>query len=192
MASIGREWALQRELVEAAQDGDHEAFEALASAAVDRLYAVARLVLGDAHQAEDAVQEALVRAWQSLPELRDPERWEAWLHRLLANACADEGRRRKRQSMEVRMVRFEPATADPARSVDDQDQLDRGFQRLRDDQRTAVVLHLYLGLSVPEVADALGVPVGTAKSKIHYAVEALRAALEADERTPIATTGLTQ
>ena len=192
MASIGREWALQRELVEAAQDGDHEAFEALASAAVDRLYAVARLVLGDAHQAEDAVQEALVRAWQSLPELRDAERWEAWLHRLLANACADEGRRRKRQSMEVRMVRFEPATADPARSVDDQDQLDRGFQRLRDDQRTAVVLHLYLGLSVPEVADALGVPVGTAKSKIHYAVEALRAALDADERTPIATTGLTQ
>jgi len=182
---------LQRDLVEAAQHGDHEAFEVLASAAVDRLYAVARLVLADAHQAEDAVQDALVSAWQSLPELRDPERWEAWLHRLIVNACADEGRRRKRQSMEVRMVRFEPSIADPARSVDDQDQLDRGFQRLRDDQRTAVVLHLYLGLSVPEVADALGVPVGTAKSKIHYAVEALRAALEADERTPIATTGLT-
>jgi RNA polymerase sigma-70 factor (ECF subfamily) len=183
---------LQRDLVEAAQHGDHEAFEVLASAAVDRLYAVARLVLGDAHQAEDAVQDALVSAWQSLPELRDPERWEAWLHRLIVNACADQGRRRKRQSMEVRMVRFEPAIADPALSVDDQDQLDRGFRRLKDDQRTAVVLHLYLGLSVPEVADALGVPVGTAKSRIHYAVEALRAALEADARTPIATTGLTQ
>jgi RNA polymerase sigma-70 factor (ECF subfamily) len=183
---------LQRDLVEAAQHGDHEAFEVLASAAVDRLYAVARLVLGDAHQAEDAVQDALVSAWQSLPELRDPERWEAWLHRLIVNACADQGRRRKRQSMEVRMVRFEPAIADPALSVDDRDQLDRGFRRLRDDQRTAVVLHLYLGLSVPEVADALGVPVGTAKSRIHYAVEALRAALEADARTPIATTGLTQ
>jgi RNA polymerase sigma-70 factor (ECF subfamily) len=183
---------LQRDLVEAAQHGDHEAFEVLASAAVDRLYAVARLVLGDAHQAEDAVQDALVSAWQSLPELRDPERWEAWLHRLIVNACADQGRRRKRQSMEVRMVRFEPAIADPAVSVDDQDQLDRGFRRLKDDQRTAVVLHLYLGLSVPEVADALGVPVGTAKSRIHYAVEALRAALEADARTPIATTGLTQ
>jgi len=183
---------LQRDLVEAAQHGDHEAFEVLASAAVDRLYAVARLVLRDAHQAEDAVQDALVSAWQSLPELRDPERWEAWLHRLIVNACADQGRRRKRQSMEVRMVRFEPAIADPAVSVDDQDQLDRGFRRLKDDQRTAVVLHLYLGLSVPEVADALGVPVGTAKSRIHYAVEALRAALEADARTPIATTGLTQ
>jgi RNA polymerase sigma-70 factor (ECF subfamily) len=183
---------LQRDLVEAAQHGDHEAFEVLASAAVDRLYAVARLVLGDAHQAEDAVQDALVSAWQSLPELRDPERWEAWLHRLIVNACADQGRRRKRQSMEVRMVRFEPAIADPAVSVDDQDQLDRGFRRLKDDQRTAVVLHLYLGLSVPEVADALGVPIGTAKSRIHYAVEALRAALEADARTPIATTGLTQ
>ena len=183
---------MQRDLVEAAQHGDHEAFEVLASAAVDRLYAVARLVLGDAHQAEDAVQDALVSAWQSLPELRDPERWEAWLHRLIVNACADQGRRRKRQSMEVRMVRFEPAIADPALSVDDQDQLDRGFRRLKDDQRTAVVLHLYLGLSVPEVADALGVPVGTAKSRIHYAVEALRAALEADARTPIATTGFTQ
>ena len=183
---------MQRDLVEAAQHGDHEAFEVLASAAVDRLYAVARLVLGDAHQAEDAVQDALVSAWQSLPELRDPERWEAWLHRLIVNACADQGRRRKRQSMEVRMVRFEPAIADPAVSVDDQDQLDRGFRRLKDDQRTAVVLHLYLGLSVPEVADALGVPIGTAKSRIHYAVEALRAALEADARTPIATTGLTQ
>ena len=184
---------MQRDLVEAARRGDHEAFEVLASAACDRLYGFARLMLGDTHQAEDAVQDALIHAWQGLPELRDPERWDAWLHRLIVNACADQGRRRKRHSAEVRMVRFEPATADPARSIDDQDQLDRGFRRLKVDQRAAVVLHLYLGMSVPEVAEALGVPVGTAKSRIHYAVEVLRAALEADERTPIATTGgLTQ
>jgi RNA polymerase sigma-70 factor (ECF subfamily) len=189
----GREGALQRDLVEAARDGDHEAFEVLASAAGDRLYRFAWLVLGDSHQAEDAVQDAIVRAWQGLPELRDPERWEAWLHRLIVNACADQGRLRMRQSVEVRMVRLEPAARDDVHLVDDHDQLDRGFRKLKPGQRAAVVLHFYLGLSVPEVADALGVPVGTAKSRIHYAVDAMRAALEADERTPIATTGgLTQ
>ena len=180
---------MQRDLVEAARTGDHEAFEVLAAAAVDRMYGIARLVLGDAHQAEDAVQDALVRAWQGLPELRDPERWEAWLHRLIVNACADQGRRRVRQSVEVRMAWFDPAAGDEVRLVDDHDQLDRGFRKLKPDHRAAVVLHYYLGLSVPEVAEALGVPVGTAKSRIHYAVDAMRAALEADERTAIATTG---
>lgn len=183
------EWALQRDLVEAARHGDHDAFEVLASAAGDRLYGFARLVLGDTHQAEDAVQDALIRAWQGLPELRDPERWDAWLHRLIVNSCADQGRRRMRQSLEVRMVRFEPATSDLVASVDDQDQLNRGFRALKVDQRAALVLHLYFGLPVPEVAAALGVPVGTAKSRIHYAVQAMRAAIEADDRTPIATTG---
>jgi len=180
---------LQRDLVEAARDGDHEAFEVLASAAGDRLYRFAWLILGDAQHAEDAVQDAIVRAWQGLPELRDPERWDAWLHRLIVNACADQGRRQMRQSPEVRMIRLEPAAGDDVRMIDDHDQLDRGFRRLKPGQRAAVVLHFYLGLSVPEVADALGVPVGTAKSRIHYAVDAMRAALEADERTPIATTG---
>ena len=180
---------MQRDLVEAARDGDHLAFEVLAAAVGDRLYRFAMLVLGDTDQAEDAVQDAIVHAWQGLPELRDPERWDAWLHRLIVNACADQGRRQMRQSVEVRMIRLEPVAGDDVRSVDDHDQLARGFRRLKPGQRAAVVLHFYLGLSVPEVADALGVPVGTAKSRIHYAVDAMRAALEADERTPIATTG---
>ena len=185
--------SLQRDLVEAAQRGDHEAFEVLAAAAADRLYAVARVLLHDTHQAEDAVQDALVHAWRNLPVLRDPDSWDAWLYRLIVNACTDHGRRRQRRSVEVQMVRIEPATGDLSSSIDDLDQLDRGFRRLKPDQRAAVVLHFYLGLTVPEVADALGVPVGTAKSRIHYAMEALRAALEADERTPIATTsGLTR
>ena len=184
---------MQRDLVEAARDGDHGAFEVLASAAGDRLYRLAWLILTDSHQAEDAVQDAIVRAWQGLPDLRDPDRWEAWLHRLVINACADQGRRRMRESVEVRMIRLDPAAGDDVRLVDDHDQLERGFRRLKPSQRAAVVLHFYLGLSVPEVADALGVPVGTAKSRIHYAVDAMRAALEADERTPIASTGgLTQ
>jgi RNA polymerase sigma-70 factor, ECF subfamily len=180
---------LQRDLVEAARSGDHGAFEALASAAVDRLYALARLIVGDAHRAEDAVQEALIRAWRGLPELRDPERWDAWLHRLIVNACADQGRRAMRRPIEVRMLGLEPAIGDHARTIGDHDQLERGLQRLKPEQRSAVVLHFYLGLTVPEVADALDVPVGTAKSRIHYAVGALRAAIEADERMPIHAAG---
>ncbi len=180
---------MQRDLVEAARQGDHEAFEVLASSAGDRLYAIARLTLRDAHLAEDAVQEALVHAWRHLPSLRDPDRWDAWLYRLIINACADQGRGRQRQTAEVRMIRTEPSVDEDTRSYDDHDQLDRGFRRLKPDQRAAVALHFYLGLTVPEVADALGVPVGTAKSRIHYAVEALRAALEADERATVASTG---
>jgi len=178
---------LQRDLVEAARQGDHEAFEVLASAAGAQLLRFAQLVLRDRSRAEDAVQEALVRAWQGLPDLRDPERWDAWLHRLIVRACADQGRHRLRYAPEGQMAWTDPAAGDHARSVADHDQLDRGFQRLKPDQRAAVVLRFYLGLSVPEVADALGLPVGTAKSRIHYAVEALRAALEADERAPVAT-----
>lgn len=180
---------MQRDLVEAARHGDHDAFEVLASAAVDQLYAFARFVLHDAQQAEDAVQDALVRAWRGLPELRDPARWDAWLHRLIVNACADQGRLRMRQSVEVRMVRLQAATGDHVTWIDDHDQLARGFLHLKPHQRAAVVLHFYMGMTVPEVAEALGVPVGTAKSTIHYAVEALRAALEADDRAPVATTG---
>jgi RNA polymerase sigma-70 factor (ECF subfamily) len=178
---------VQRDLVEAAQRGDHEAFEALATSSGPRLLTIARLVLRDGHLAEEAVQDALVRAWHDLPRLRDPDRWDAWLHRLVVRACADQGRRRRRHEVEVRMIGIEAVVGDQARSIDDHDQLDRGFRRLKPDQRTALVLRFYLGLTVPEVADALGVPVGTAKSKIHYAVEAMRAGLEADERPPTVT-----
>ena len=180
---------MQGDLVEAARRGDHEAFEVLTAAASGRLFGFARLVLGDAHQAEDAVQDALVQAWRGLPLLRDPERWDAWLHRLIVNACADQGRRRMRQSVEVPLVRIEAASGNDELTFDDHDQLDRGFQRLKPRHRAAIVLHFYMDLTVPEVAEALGVPLGTAKSRIHYAVEALRAALEADERAPIAATG---
>lgn len=173
---------MQRDLVEAAQHGDHEAFEVLAAAAADRLYAVARLILRDTHLAEDAVQEALVHAWRQLPRLRDAERWDAWLYRLLVNACHDQGRHRRRYAIEVQMIRTEPTATDDVAALGDRDQLERGFRRLKPEHRTAVVLHHYLGLSVPEVADAMGVPLGTAKSRIHYATEALRAALEADSR----------
>jgi RNA polymerase sigma-70 factor (ECF subfamily) len=177
-----------RALVEAAQRGDHDAFEALAINAADRLFAVARLILRDIPSAEDAVQEALVHAWRDLPRLRDPERFDAWLHRLLVNACADQGRLRRRWSAEIAIVHAVPTVDDGVGSMADRDQLERGFRRLKPEQRAAVVLHYYLGLTAPEVAETLGIPVGTAKSRLHYATETLRAALEADARGSAAAT----
>jgi RNA polymerase sigma-70 factor (ECF subfamily) len=173
---------VRRDLVEAAQRGDHEAFEVLANASADRLYAIARLILRDTDRAQDAVQEALVRAWRELPGLRDPDRFQAWLHRLIVNACADQGRHQRRWSANVRVLRNEPSIDDDARTLADRDQIERGFRRLRPEQREVVVLHFYLDLPVPEVAETLGIPVGTAKSRLHYAMEAMRAALDADER----------
>ena len=179
---------MDRAVVEAAQRGDHDAFEALAIGAADRLFAIARLILRDVHAAEDAVQEALVRIWRDLPRLRDPDRFDAWVHRILVNACVDQGRHRRRWSAEIQLVRSEPTADDAIGSMADRDQLERGFRRLNPQQRAAVVLHYYLGLSVPEIAEILGVPSGTAKSRLHYATAAMRAALEADARATVAVT----
>jgi RNA polymerase sigma-70 factor (ECF subfamily) len=173
---------MRRDLVEAAARGDHEAFEVLATSAGDRLYAVARLILRSSDLAEDAVQEALVRAWRQLPSLRDPDRFDAWLHRLLVNACADQGRQLRRWSLQLRPLLLEPSIGDDTGSVADRDQLERGFSRLKPDQRAVIVLHYYSGFSTAEIAKILGIPDGTARSRLHYSTEAMRAALEADAR----------
>jgi RNA polymerase sigma-70 factor (ECF subfamily) len=173
---------MRRDLVEAASRGDHEAFEVLATAVGDRLYAVARLVLRDTSLAEDAVQEALVRAWQQLPSLRDPDRFDAWLYRLVVNACADQGRQLRRWSTEVRQIPLDASTSDDTGAVADREQIERGFGRLKPEQRAVVVLHYYSGFSAAEIARILGIPEGTARSRLHYATEAMRAALQADAR----------
>lgn len=175
---------MRRDLVEAARRGDHEAFEVLATSAGDRLYAVARLVLRDTSLAEDAVQEALVRAWQQLPSLRDPDRFDAWLYRLVVNACADQGRQLKRWSTQVQPLPLNASISDDTGAVADREQLERGFSRLKPEQRAVVVLHFYSGFSAAEIARILGIPEGTARSRLHYATEAMRAALQADARQP--------
>jgi len=190
-AATGAGAIVQRDLVEAARRGDHQAFEALATASADRLYRIASLILRDHGRAQDAVQEALVHAWRELPGLRDPDRFSAWLHRLLVNSCLDEARSRHRVAAEVSMLRIEPSTQDAQIAVADRDELERGFRRLKPPQRAVVVLHFYVGLTVAEVAETLGVPLGTAKSRLHYATEVLRAALEADARTGLASNGTT-
>ena len=175
---------MRRDLVDAARRGDHEAFEVLATSASDRLYAVARLILRSADTAEDAVQEALVRAWQQLPSLRDPDRFDAWLYRLVVNACADQGRQMRRWSQQVRQIPLHVSVGDDTKAVADREQLARGFERLKAEHRAVVVLHFYSGFSASEIAGILGIPEGTARSRLHYATEAMRAALEADARQP--------
>jgi RNA polymerase sigma-70 factor (ECF subfamily) len=176
---------VQTALVDRARRGDHEAFGVLAGGAVDRLYAVARLILRDTDLAEDATQDALVRAWRDLPALRDVARFDAWLYRLLVRSCADIGRRRRRWRAEVTVLPKEPTEPDRAAELADRDQLERGLRHLNDAQRTILILHFYVGLSPSEAADALDIPVGTAKSRLHYAIDSLRAALAADERSSI-------
>jgi RNA polymerase sigma-70 factor (ECF subfamily) len=176
---------VQAELVDKARRGDREAFSVLAAGAVDRLYGIARLILRDTELAEDATQEALVRAWRDLPTLRDVERFDAWLYRLIVRASADIGRHCRRWRAEVTMLPKEPSAPDGASEFADRDQLERGMRRLTVPQQTILVLTFYLDLSPSETADALEIPVGTAKSRLHYAIEALRAALAADERSSI-------
>ena len=174
---------MQTELVDRARRGDREAFSVLAGGAVDRVYAIARLILRDTDLAEDATQDVLVRAWRDLPTLRDVERFDAWLYRITVRACADIGRHRRRWRAELTVVPIEPAEPDRATELADRDQLERGLRRLSDAQRTILILTFYVGLSPSEAADALDIPVGTAKSRLHYAIDALRAALAADERS---------
>ena len=174
---------MQRDLVERARKGDHDAFSELAGAAISRLDATAWLVLRDPEQAKDAVQNTLVRAWRDLPTLRDPDRFDPWLHRLLVRACIDEARRLRRHKVDVELTNIDfSATAGMESVIADRDQIERGFVRLPPEMRAVLVLHHYLDLPLPEVAATLAIPLGTAKSRLHRALGLLRAALDADAR----------
>lgn len=166
----------QRGLVERARKGDHDAFTVLVDLTIARLDTAAYLVLRDRELARDAVQETLIRAWRDLPGLRDPDRFDAWLHRLSVHACLDIARRQRRRVVEVELSSLEMSDGiDPARVVDDRELLDNALRRLDVSHRAVIVLHYYLGMPLPEVAAALGIPAGTARSRLHYAIESLRA-----------------
>lgn len=181
---------MDRAVIERAMAGDHDAFARLASAAVRSMYATARLIVRDDAAADDATQDALVNAWRYLPSLRDPDRFDAWLYRLLVNACRTQLRRGGRHEIvEIDVADRARDGGDPGPRLADRDQLERGFRRLDADQRAVVILHYYRGYTVPEVAEIVGVPLGTAKSRIHRATNELRAALDADARGPIVAEG---
>jgi RNA polymerase sigma-70 factor (ECF subfamily) len=175
---------MDTELVIRAQRGDEEAFASLAVAIGDRLHAVSHRILRDIDLAEDATQQALLAIWRNLPQLRDPARFDAWSYRLLVHACYAERRRTRQWSPNLRLLPVdEPETADGTSSVIDRDQLERGFRRLSIDHRAVVVLHHYLDMPLDTVAETLGVPTGTVRSRLHHAMRGLRAALDADARS---------
>jgi RNA polymerase sigma-70 factor (ECF subfamily) len=168
-------------LVERARSGDEEAFTELVDLDGDRCYGIAYRILRDVERAKDAVQQAFLLAWRELPRLRDAERYEVWLYRLLVNACYAEARRHKRWTAHVRLLPIEgPSAPDEIVSVDDRDALERAFGRLSPDHRAVFVMHHYAGLPLATIADITGVPVGTVKSRLHNAIRNLRAVLRSD------------
>jgi len=171
---------VEQDWVVRAQGGDHDAFDYLVSTITNRLFAVAYRILRNGPSAEDATQQALVTIWRQLPRLRDPDRFEAWTHRLLVHAAYAEHRRRRRDAPAGSLT--DGATDDPYLSIQDRDQLERGFARLTFEHRAVLVLQHYLSLSHQEIAERLDIPVGTVRSRLHAARMAMRAALEADAR----------
>jgi RNA polymerase sigma-70 factor (ECF subfamily) len=176
---------MERSLVERAQRGDREAFTSLAFELSDRLFAVAHRILRDFDSAGDALQVTLLRIWRDLPGLRDPSLIEAWSYRVLVRACHDLLRKQQRQAPALHLLTADGAEPDPAISVADREQLDRAFRRLPAEQRAVIVLQYYRDLSLPQIAEIVGVPLGTVRSRLHYAKRALRSAIEADARPPI-------
>jgi RNA polymerase sigma-70 factor (ECF subfamily) len=183
----GKAWVeprviVQRELVIQAQNGDREAFAALASAVIDELYNLAQLMLSDGDLAQDAVQEALIGAWRDLRLLRDPDSFRPWLRRILVHAVYRAARRERRASRVRFAATSDPVMQDAARDLEDRDEIDRVFRRLSAEHRAVIVAHHYLGLSEDEAAEMLGVPPGTVKSRLHRATAAMRAELDAESR----------
>ncbi|MDQ2673824.1 MAG: RNA polymerase sigma factor [Chloroflexota bacterium] len=175
---------MDSELVERAQRGDREAFGLLAVPLGDRLFAVATRILRDDDLAADATQQALVSIWRDLRQLRDLTRFDAWSYRVLVRACYAERRRERRWSPALHVLPGAPVgdVADGTSFVVDRDQLERAARRLSIDHRAVVVLRYYLDLPHAEIADLLGIPVGTVRSRLRYALLGLRAALDADAR----------
>ena len=177
----------QRALVERARGGDHDAFAVLVRASVARLDAAARLILRDRELASDAVQEALIRAWRNLPGLRDPDAFTGWLHRLLVRSCIDAIRHRRARPTEVELLSFDaPVDTDLASDVVDRELIDEALRRLDPTWRAVVVLHYFLGMPLPEAASVLGIPLGTAKSRLHRSLGLMRLAIADEVTSPLA------
>jgi RNA polymerase sigma-70 factor, ECF subfamily len=175
---------VDRDLVQRAQAGDRDAYEALARASATRLYTTAYRIVRDSDKADDAVQQTLVAMWQELPSLRDPDRFESWTYRLVVRFCLLDSRRARRTGVrEIQIDDTTPARGDAYEASDIRDQLSRALANLSLEHRTVVVLHHYSGLSLGEIAEVIGVPYGTVGSRLHHATRALRAAVAAGNRS---------
>ena len=173
---------MDRSMVERAKHGDREAFTSLAFSLSDTLFAVAHRILRDYDSAGDALQVTLLRMWQDLPSLRDVDLVERWSYRILVRACHDQLRQQRRRAPALQLLPKPSPEPAPEQAIADRDELARAFGRLPPDQRAALVLQHYRGLTMQEIAEILDVPVGTVRSRLHYAKQAMRAAIEADAR----------
>lgn len=173
------------EIVIRARAGDRQAFASIVDASFDRCHDIARRILGESHLAQDATQQAFLGMWRDLPKLRDIGRFDAWSYRIVVNACYAEAKRARRALPEIRDIDDRQAVAtDGYGSVIDRDRLERAFSRQKIEHRAVLVLRYYLDMPVDEVAATLDIPLGTAKSRIHHALKAMRAAIDADDRPP--------
>jgi len=170
------------DLVERARAGDHAAFAILARSSFGRMYGAAKLILRDQDQAEDAVQEAMLQAWRHVAALRDPEAWDAWLYRLTVRACYRQARGRAgKDVVALDLTADRPAPgSDFAGTVVERERIMAALAGLGLEQRAVIVLHFYLDLPLTHAAAVLGIPVGTAKSRLHRALESLRVSLGED------------
>lgn len=176
--------------IAAGETGDR--FLRLANSELDRAYRLAGILLGDRDEAEDATQDALIRAWKSAGSLRDPAGFQAWFDRILVNICRDRLRRRRR----IAFIPIEPdredaggpwlggggpgltAQGDPFKAILDRDQAVRAMAGLNPDERIVLTLHYWADLTLEAVAERLGWPVGTVKSRLHHGLNEIRRVLD--------------
>ncbi|HEX2627320.1 MAG TPA: sigma factor [Candidatus Limnocylindrales bacterium] len=150
----------------------------LVTARVPDAYRLARAILLDDAEAEDAVQEASLAAWRARGSLRDATRFEPWFDRILINQCRDQLRRRRRAvPIAAPPIGFDPAGPRPPTGTDAD--LDRAIDALDADHRIVVLLRYWQDRTVDDIADRVGIPAGTVKSRLHHALRSMRASLEA-------------
>ena len=168
----------------AASSDQAAAFRRLADSHLDAAYRLARAILRDTADAQDATHDAFVQAWRKWETLRDPARFEHWFDRILVNACRDRLRTRGKQATDI-SVEVGLATGDHAARTDDQTALDAAIATLSPDHQVVVALRYFRDLAIEDIAGRLGIPSGTVQSRLHYALKRLHEALDAgdSERT---------
>lgn len=151
-----------------------DAFAALVESRLDESYRLARLILRNRSDAEDAVHDAFLAAWRRRRSLRDAARVDAWMGRIVVNACRDRLRHARRHPSEPLPTEPEVHAGDSFGAVEERMVLESAFLRLKPDQRILIVLRFDRDLSIDQVAELLDIPAGTVKSRLHNTLRSLR------------------